>query len=554
MASLSIVLAVFSVYAHFIEKLYYFLLDQESLVIGEFLANFAFLYLAGLLFVTYRRWKKANARQKELENVIESISPDALLVVNSDNRITMCNSSIRKIFGYDVEEVIDKTTDMLFAEHLTNTALCGEISKALEEEGFHISAGKGKQKNGQPVNLEIITGRLKHTDGAVLLLRDVTLFKETEKRHLHDKELLRLITENMDDFVAVLDTDGRRLYNSPSYRKIFDDLESLKDSDSFAEIHPDDRQQIKNLFRETVETGMGQRTMFRFLLKDGEVRSIESQGSVIKDEEGKVANVIVVSRDITSRKQAEEERERLQTQLRQSQKMEAIGTLAGGVAHDFNNILTTIIGYANLLQANIDNDTPQKLYIDNILVASRKAASLTQGLLAFSRKQAVELRPRQLNQIISGVEKLLKRLLTEDIEFTVTLADSDITVMSDAGQIDQVLMNLATNARDAMPRGGRLTVATKEVYLDHEFIQFHGYGKPGNFAVISVADTGLGMDEKTREKIFEPFFTTKEVGKGTGLGLSMVYGIVKQHNGYINVFSEGGKGTTFNIYIPAVKA
>lgn len=218
----------------------------------------------------------------------------------------MCNPSIKRLFGYDMKEVIDKTTDMLFAEQTTNAALFQEMHEALEGEGFHISTATGKKKNGQTINLEIITGKLKHGDGVVLLIRDVTLFKETESKHLRGKELLRLITENMDDFVTVLDTDGKRLYNSPSCKKIFgDDPGCIKNTDFFAEIYPDDRERIKNIFRNTVETGTGWRAEFRFLLENDEVRFIESQGSIIKDEQDKVANVIVVSRDVTDRKQAE---------------------------------------------------------------------------------------------------------------------------------------------------------------------------------------------------------------------------------------------------------
>ncbi len=305
-ASLSIGLACFSVYIQFIEKVYDFFLDNEVLLVGEFLANYAFLYLAGLLLLTYRRWRKAQAKQKELENIIESINPDALVVVDSGNRITMCNPSIRRIFGYDMEEVVNRTTDTLFAEQLPKKEMFQEVHKGLEEEGFHISAATGRTKSGQPIDLEVITGNLRRTDGAVLLIRDVTLFREIEKKHRRGKEMLRLVTDNMDDLVAVLDTEGRRLYNSPSYKKLFDDLESLKGTDSFDEIHPDDREMIKRVFRETVETGVGKRAEFRFLLGNGDERSIESQGSTIKDDEGRVANVIVVSRDITDRKKAEQ--------------------------------------------------------------------------------------------------------------------------------------------------------------------------------------------------------------------------------------------------------
>ncbi|OHE60332.1 MAG: hypothetical protein A2Z47_12655 [Thermodesulfovibrio sp. RBG_19FT_COMBO_42_12] len=240
-------------------------------------------------------------------------------------------------------------------------------------------------------------------------------------------------------------------------------------------------------------------------------------------------------------------------QLLQAQKMEAVGQLAGGIAHDFNNILTAIIGFGTLLKME-EKDDLSRSYISHILTSAERAANLTRALLTFSRKQIISPKLVNLNEIIRRLEKLLSRLIGEDIELSVILTDRDITVMADSSQIDQVLMNLATNAQDAMPEGGSLTIKTECVQLDYEFIKRHGFNKPGHYALLSVEDTGTGMDEKTREKIFEPFFTTKEVGKGTGLGLAMVYGIVKQHDGYINVYSEPDRGTIFKIYLPLIKS
>ena len=203
-----------------------------------------------------------------------------------------------------------------------------------------------------------------------------------------------------------------------------------------------------------------------------------------------------------------------------------------------------------LLQMRLDKGDPLRHYVDQILSSSEKAAQLVQGLLAFSRKQPISLKPVRLNDILKGTEKLLKRLLTEDIELKTIFAPEDTTIMADATQIDQILFNLVTNARDAMPNGGRLFIETTRVELDRRFLEVHGYGEPGTYGLISISDTGIGMDEATQEHIFDPFFTTKELGKGTGLGLSTVYGIVKQHRGYINVYSEPGIGTTFRVYLP----
>jgi len=255
----------------------------------------------------------------------------------------------------------------------------------------------------------------------------------------------------------------------------------------------------------------------------------------------------VIFTDITGRKKLEE-------QLMQSQKMEAIGILAGGIAHDFNNILSAIIGYASIMHMKMKADDPFLENVQEILSSSDRAAALVQSLLAFSRKQIINPRPVNINEAIKKVEKLLLRVIGEDIEFRTRYADTDLIALVDAGQLEQVLMNLATNARDAMPKGGTLAIETGRVVLDEAFITDHGYGQEGEYALVTVSDTGAGMDEKTRERIFEPFFTTKEMGRGTGLGLSMVYGVVRQNNGFIDCSSEPGKGTAFMIYLPLTEA
>ncbi len=264
-------------------------------------------------------------------------------------------------------------------------------------------------------------------------------------------------------------------------------------------------------------------------------------------------HLFAFARDVSERKEAEEEKQKLQSQILQTQKMETVGQLAAGIAHDFNNILTAIIGYGHLLQMTTTKETTTGHYAEQILLSAEKAAQLTQSLLAFSRKQTINPKPRDLKQIIKNMEKLLSRLLTEDIEFVTSVPDEPLTVMADVTQIDQVLINLSTNARDAMPEGGKLHIIVKSVYLNDLFIRTHGYGAPGKYALLTVSDTGVGMDKETTGRIFDPFYTTKEVGKGTGLGLSIVYGIIKQHNGFITVYSESGHGTTFNIYFPLIQ-
>ncbi len=258
-----------------------------------------------------------------------------------------------------------------------------------------------------------------------------------------------------------------------------------------------------------------------------------------------VVNVIRVGRDVT-------EQVKLEDQLRQAQKLDSVGTLAGGIAHDFNNILSAIIGYGQITLMKMGEENPHRANIEQMLTAADRAAYLTQGLLAFSRKQLSNRKQVDLNHVISRTGTFLRRIIREDIEFRTQLHTDAVSVMADANQIEQVLMNLATNARDAMPKGGVLAVTTAQIRLDEEFSRRHGYGQAGMYALMTISDSGVGMDEETRLRIFEPFFTTKDVGKGTGLGLAVIYGIIKQHDGFINVYSEPGEGTTFRIYLPLV--
>lgn len=272
------------------------------------------------------------------------------------------------------------------------------------------------------------------------------------------------------------------------------------------------------------------------------------------DENGEFTGMVQLVRDITDRINAENEHQILQAQLQQSQKMEAIGTLAGGVAHDFNNLLTTIIGYAEIMLMQVDKDSRLRDGIEEIKKASDRATSLTSQLLAFSRKQMVQPVVLNINRAMAEMDKMLHRLIGEDIDLVTILEPELWKIKFDAGQMDQVVMNLAVNAKDAMPKGGKLTIETANVDLDEVYARQHGIElKTGPFVVLAVSDTGMGIDEETQSHIFEPFFTTKGKGKGTGLGLSTVYGIVKQSGGYIWVYSEPGHGTTFKIYLPKTK-
>jgi PAS domain S-box-containing protein len=311
--------------------------------------------------------------------------------------------------------------------------------------------------------------------------------------------------------------------------------------------HPDDAAEDMNLFKELLA---GKRDYYqrekRFLRKDGEVVWGLQNVSLVRGSEGQSQFTICMVEDITEHK-------RLENHFLQSQKMETVGRLAGGIAHDFNNILTVIKGYSQLLLNELSEDHPLRDNVEEIRKSTERAENLTRQLLAFSRRQVMEMKVIDLNDLLKNLEKMLCRVIGEDIELTTLLAEDLGRVKFDPGQIEQVILNLAVNARDAMPSGGKLTLETADVELDEAYARSHISVVPGQYVSLSVSDTGGGMPPEVKDRIFEPFFTTKGKGKGTGLGLSTVYGIVKQSGGNIWVYSEPGKGTTFKIYLPRVE-
>lgn len=372
---------------------------------------------------------------------------------------------------------------------------------------------------------------------------DITEHRKAERALLEEKQFSDAVIDSLPGTFFICDEEGALIRWNNNVLQVTgysaDELARMKVSGLFLE----DRELMAGKMREVFETGRASAEA-RILTKRGaRIPFLLTGFRMIRSDKRYLVGAGI---DISERKLLEE-------QLRQSQKMESIGTLAGGISHDFNNILTAILGYGSMVQRKLAENDPLRHNVDQILVAANRAASLTRGLLAYSRKQLLNPQLLNLNEVIVKVERFLARLIGEDVELKSILAEKEITVLADADQIEQVLMNLATNARDSMPDGGYLYIESRLVDLDETSAKAHDLRKPGAYAQIAVTDSGMGMDEKTRERIFEPFFTTKGVGKGTGLGLAMVYGIIKQHNGAIEVESEAGMGTTFRIYLPAVQ-
>jgi PAS domain S-box-containing protein len=391
----------------------------------------------------------------------------------------------------------------------------------------------------------ILKGRLTRLGPAVR----GALERERMTRQLREREeYFKSLIEQAMDIIAVLDADGAVRYASPSVLPLLGyGAEELVGQHIFDLVHPDDIGPALRVFAEGVATGQGGRLLgLQVRHKDGTYRSLEAIGRFLLDDPV-VRGVVINARDVT-------ERRSLERQLLQAQKMEAVGRLAGGIAHDFNNVLTAIFGYADLLTEELPAGSPARQDLEEIRKAATRASALTRQLLAFSRQQVLAPMVLSVNDLVADVDKMLRRLVGEDVDLRLNLARDAGNVRADSGQLQQVIMNLVVNARDAMPTGGKLVIETADAELTEQYAELHQAVISGRYVMLAVSDTGVGMDAQTKARIFEPFFTTKEKGKGTGLGLSTVYGIVKQSGGYVWVYSELGHGTTIKLYLPRVDA
>ncbi len=477
------------------------------------------------------------------DNTFDAMN-DAIMISDKNGKVLRCNRALLYFLEKAPDQIVGKTHwDVVHpAEERGSDCAFTRMQKSRRRESMMLRL----QMHWFTATIDPILDADGTLTGSVQILTDVTEHRQFEEQLRESESKFRSLAEQSLVGTYIIQNHMFQ-YANPRLAEMFgygvEEIVGRKGPLDL--IVPEDHHIVEDTMRQRL-TGEKPFSQYeaRGLKKSGDAIHVEIFGSRAYYQ-GKAAIVGIVL-DVT-------EKNKLENQLRQAQKMEAIGQLTSGIAHDFNNILSAIIGYASLLQMKMKEDDPQKPYIDLILVGTDRAASLTRSLLTFSRKQLTNLQSVNINETVHKVETLLQHIIGEDIDLRTELAPGDLIVNADAGQIEQVLMNLATNARDAMPQGGILSIGTSVVGADELGIK-EANRKKQPYVLISVTDTGTGMDDKTKEKIFEPFFTTKDLGRGTGLGLSMVYGIIKQHNGSIYCYSEPGMGTTFKIYLPLLAA
>ncbi len=503
-------------------------------------------------------WRTLSTRQKASEEALRESEAltrsvvysavDGIVTIDERGLIRSFNPAAEKLFGYSAEDVIGRDVGILMPSPFREEHE-GYLRRYLESRTPRmIGLGRelvGLRKNGSTFPLELAVSEIILPDRRMFtgIIRDVTQRKQAEEAIREANETLRAVIATAPLAICVTDNDGivktwnssaERIFGWTEAEAIGQRLPFVPESEWEEFVAAMDSARRGELF-----TGVERRRQ----TKTGVWVDVAVWNEVLRDSEGAVKGILSIIADVT-------EKRRLEEQLRQALKMEAIGRLAGGVAHDFNNILTVITGYGQMLVERMPDDDDMRSDVEEILRAADHAGALTSQLLVFSRHKVSNPQNVCVNEIICRLEKMLRRVIGEDVEL-VTHAKPDVgKVRADPAQIEQVVLNLAVNARDAMPAGGKLTIETENVELDQAYARRHIGVKPGYYAMLAVSDTGTGMDAETRLRLFEPFFTTKEKGKGTGLGLSTVYGIVKQCGGEIWVYSEIGLGTTFKIYLP----
>jgi PAS domain S-box-containing protein len=489
--------------------------------------------------------KRSAERLYMLARAVDN-STELIAMTDSELRITFANCALLHALRYSEEkEILGKSIAVIMSPN-NAPELFSEIATRSMEGGVWRGECLHIRADGTDYPILLSTSVIKDQAGRVMgtlgISQDITERKETEDklRRLAD------IVESSDDAIISKSLDGTiQTWNGGAERMYeYSAVEAIGKPISI--IFPDEQRDEIPMILNKVNGGEILRNFETIRArKDGKQIRIALTVSPIKDASGRIVGASAIGRDITQSKQMEE-------MFRQAQKMEAVGRLAGGVAHDFNNLLTVIIGYSEMLLERADIDGQVRKKCEEIKRAGDRAASLTRQLLAYSRQQVLEPRVLNINTCVTEMEKMLRRLIGEDVELRTSLDATLGSVKADPGQIEQVIMNLAVNARDAMPEGGKLFVETSNAELDEEYAIHHPPSIVGRYVILAVTDTGVGMSQETKAHIFEPFFTTKELGKGTGLGLSTVYGVVKQSGGYVWVYSELGRGSVFKIYLPRV--
>jgi PAS domain S-box-containing protein len=476
---------------------------------------------------------------------VVQISEDAIITVDESHAITLFNPGAEKIFGHRAEDMIGRPIHLLLPEryraihaaHMDKFFASGDTLRAMAERTM--IHGLRNDGNEFPAEASIAKFRAGSEMILTVRLRDISQRMQAEQ----GLRQLAAIVDSSEDAIISQSLDGViTTWNSGAEKMFGYAAAEIVGLNASILLPPKLREELLQQV-EQVKTGGSWRGETVRVRKDGKPIDVGLSISLLKGEKGTSPGLSMIARDITERKRLEEE-------LRQSQKMEAVGRLAGGVAHDFNNLLSVIVGYGYLIHANTTPDHPAHASAQEIMTAAGRAGALTRQLLAFSRKQVLQPEVLDLNSVLKNMDEMLPRLIGEDIDLRIMRGQNLRRVKLDPVQIEQVVMNLVVNSRDAMPNGGKLTIETADVTFNAQEAAHHGVS-PGQYVLLAVSDTGEGMDEKTQKLIFEPFFTTKEPGKGTGLGLSTVYGIVSQVKGHIWVYSEPGNGTTFKIYFPA---